>query len=57
MIQGRDKTENDTRLRVSYHHSNTSRSTNDGLMLGHRRRRWPNIKPSLGEQFVFDSVS
>ena len=27
--------------------SNTGRSTNVGLMLGHRLRRWPNIKPTL----------
>ena len=26
---------------------NTSNSPNAGLMLGQRRRRWPNIKPTL----------
>ena len=30
--------------------ANTRRSPNAGLMLGQRRRRWPNIKPALGER-------
>ena len=32
---------------------------NAGLMLGHRRRRWPNIKPTLGQcicRDLMDSV-
>ena len=33
--------------------SNTIHSTNVGLMLGHRLRRWPNIKPTLGECILF----
>ena len=27
-------------------------NTRHGLMLGHRLRRWPNIKPTLGERLV-----
>ena len=33
--------------------ANTIRSSNAGLMLGQRRRRWPNINPALGERIVF----
>ena len=33
--------------------ANTRRGTNDDLMLGHRRRRWPNIKPSLARYILF----
>ena len=29
---------------------NTRRSPNAGLLLGHRRRRWPNSNPALGER-------
>ena len=36
--------------------ANTRRSAIVGLMLGHRLRRWPNIKPTLAEGLVF-SVS
>ena len=32
--------------------ANTKRRPNAGLMLGHRRRRWPNIKPALGHFLV-----
>ena len=32
---------------------NTRRWRNDGLMLGQRRRRWPNIKPWLGQCLLF----
>ena len=32
---------------------NTRRQTNVGLMLGHRLRRWPNIKPTLVWRLVF----
>ena len=28
-----------------------------GLMLGQRLRRWPNIKPTLGERLMFPGVS
>ena len=28
---------------------------NDGSMLGHRLRRWPNIEPTLGQRLVFAS--
>ena len=28
--------------------ANASRLSNAGLMLAHRLRRWPNIKPALG---------
>ena len=31
---------------------NTRRSLNAGLLLVQRRRRWPNIKPTLGERLV-----
>ena len=33
--------------------ANTRRWNNDGLMLGQRRRRWPNIKSSLVQRLVF----
>ena len=44
-----------------YHHfpadrwdqENTKLWPNIGLMLGHRRRRWPNINPALGQSFLF----
>ena len=32
------------------------RRPNVVLMLGHRRRRWPNFKTTLGQYFVFDGV-
>ena len=32
--------------------ANTRRSPDAGLMLVHRLRRWPNIKPASGERFV-----
>ena len=31
---------------------NTKRSPNVGLLLGHRRRRWPNSKPILAKRLV-----
>ena len=31
----------------------TRKCPNAGLMLGHRRRRWPSIKPTLGRRLVF----
>ena len=37
--------ENDSRL--SGHPTTMRQSTNAGAMLGHRRRRWPNIDPAL----------
>ena len=36
----------------SYLKANTDRRTNVGFMLGHRRRRWPNMKPTLGPRPV-----
>ena len=33
--------------------TNAIRSPNVGLMLGHRLRRWPNSKPTLGRCIVF----
>ena len=39
--------------------NNLSRSEtlpNAGLMLGQRRRRWPGIKPALGEHLVFAGI-
>ena len=33
--------------------ANTRRLANADLMLGQRRRRWPNIKPALVKRFVF----
>ena len=44
------------------HHNYTSHPTkaghqaNFGLMLGQRRRRWPNIKPRLGLVRISDSI-
>ena len=32
--------------------SNTVQRSNAGLMLGQRRKRWPSIKPALGERLV-----
>ena len=37
--------------------ANTIRSPYVGLMLGRRRRRRPNIKPTLGEGIAFASTS
>ena len=34
-----------------------SHSNNVGLMLGHRLRRWPNIKPTLFECLVFAGIA
>ena len=31
--------------------------TNGGLILGHRLRRWPNIKPQLAQRLVFANTS
>ena len=39
--------------RELWHHANTRRSSNVGLMLGHRLRRWPNIDPPFGKRLVF----
>ena len=36
--------------------ANTVHSTNVGLMLGQRRRRWPNINPTLVECTVFAGI-
>ena len=33
--------------------ANMVHSTNAGLMLGQRRRRWPNISPALGKCSMF----
>ena len=35
---------------------NTRCWTNAGLMLGHRLRRWHNIKPALGQRHVFAEI-
>ena len=35
---------------------NRGRRPNAGFMLGNRRRRWPNIKPTLGERHDFSQV-
>ena len=35
---------------------NVIRSPHAGLMLVQRLRRWPNIKPSLGERFVVSGI-
>ena len=32
---------------------NTKRRLIVGLLLGHCLRRWPNIKPTMGQRFVF----
>ena len=37
--------------------ANTIHSANVGLMLGQRRRRWPNIKPTLAERIVLAGCS
>ena len=42
----------DIELCIYIHPANTSRSPNVGLMLDQRRRRWTNIKPTLGERLV-----
>ena len=36
-----------------YHNHGNTGETNDGIMLGQRRRRWPSITPSLLEPLVF----
>ena len=36
--------------------ANTRQSANAGLMVGQRLRRWPTIKPALGECFVFPAL-
>ena len=33
--------------------ANTRYLSGVGLMLGHRRRRWANINPTLGQSLVF----
>ena len=33
---------------------NISHSPNAGLMLGHRRRHWPNLTATLGQRLLFD---
>ena len=35
---------------------NMRRSPSAGLMLGQRRRRWPNIKPALGLMFAVNKI-
>ena len=37
--------------------ANTSCCTNAGLMLGHRLRRWPNIKSALVQRLLFAKSS
>ena len=37
--------------------ANTRRLPNAGLMLGHRLRRWPNIKPEFGDRLVFSGLA
>ena len=37
--------------------ANTTRRTNVGLILGQRRRRWPNIKPPLDQCVVFGRMA
>ena len=34
--------------------ANTERWVNAGLILGHRRRRWPKIRPALGQHTMDD---
>ena len=41
---------------ASHSSTNTRHSNNVGLMLGHRRRRWPNIKPALFKCLVFSGI-
>ena len=43
----------ETAMCVRNHQENTRCSANAGLMLGHRLRRWHNIKPTLAEHLVF----
>ena len=38
---------------LSCRQPNTRRWPNAGLMLAHRMRRWPSIKPALVQRFVF----
>ena len=33
--------------------ANIKRCPNVGLLLGHRLRRWPYTKPTLGQRFIF----
>ena len=42
-----------TYLHVSSNPANTRRWGNVGFMLGQRRRRWANIKPTLAQRLVF----
>ena len=35
----------------------TNQTTNGGLMLGQRRRRWLNITPTLGQRILFVGIS
>ena len=37
--------------------ANTTRWPSVGLMLAHRLRRWPNIKPALGQRLVFAGIT
>ena len=39
--------------KFSYLQANSWRSPNIDLILLHRLRRWPNIKPALGQRLVF----
>ena len=45
---------------VDYWHTypaNMRRWANVGSLLGHRRRRWPNSKPTLGQRLIFCRVA
>ena len=44
-------------VKVGLYPANTSRWPNVGLMLGQRRRRWANIKPTLGQHLVFEGLN
>ena len=46
-------------MRIDYVHipANTKRWPYVGLMLGQRRRRWANIKPTLGQPLVFAGMA
>ena len=37
--------------------ANTRSSLNVGLMMAHRLRLWPSIKPALGERLVFTRIT
>ena len=39
------------------HTNNVEASTKAGVMLGRRRRRWPNIRTALDKCFVFEGIS